>query len=131
MKHCPNPECGGITKFKIVSEFNDKAKNCSDCKTLLVDGPAPGPEELGGRPEPDPDIELVLLLVESDEARLILIEEALDMAEIPYMAKGEKIQDMFGFGRTMGFNPIAGPVEIHVRSTDLDAARKAVAEILG
>jgi hypothetical protein len=23
MKHCPNPECGGIEKFKIVSEFND------------------------------------------------------------------------------------------------------------
>jgi hypothetical protein len=131
MKHCPNPECGGIEKFKIISEFNDTAEICSDCQTRLVYGPAPGPDELGDRPEPDPDIELVPLIVADDQVQLTLIEEALDMAEIPYLAKGEHIQDLFGSGRSMGFNPIAGPVEICVRSTDADAARKAVAEILG
>ena len=131
MKHCPNPECGGIAKFKIISEFNDTAETCSDCQTALVAGPAPRPEELGGRPEPDPDIELVPIFVASDQAKLIIVEEALDMAKIPYLAKGEHIQDLFGYGRTMGFNPIAGPVEIFVRSTDADTASKAVAEILG
>ena len=131
MKHCPNPECGGIAKFKIISEFNDSAETCSDCGTSLVQGPAPRPGELGDRPAPDPNIELVPLLMASDKAQLIFIEEALDMAGIPYMAKGEEIQDLFGFGRMVAVNPLTGPVEIYVTSTDADAARKAVAEILG
>ncbi len=63
MKHCPNPDCHGMAKFKIVSEFNDTADICSDCQTPLVDGPAPRPDELGGRPKPDPNIELVPILV--------------------------------------------------------------------
>lgn len=130
MKHCPNPECGGIELFKIVSEFNDSATVCSDCGTTLEPGPAPRPEELGNRPEPEPDLELVPLLVARDQADLILLEEALDMAQIPYMAKGEGIQDLFGFGRMTVVNPISGPVEIYVTSTDVEAARKAVASIL-
>ena len=74
MKHCPNPDCHGLAKFKIVSEFNDTATICSDCQTPLVDGPAPRPEELGDRPEPDPNIELVPILVVREEAKLVLIE---------------------------------------------------------
>ena len=131
MKHCPNPECGGIKKFKTVSEFNDTADTCSDCQAPLVDGPAPRPDELGGRPAPDPNIELVPILVARDQTQLILIEEALDLAKIQYLAKGDQIQDLFGFGRLTVVNPISGPVEIYVTSTDADAARKAVAEILG
>ncbi len=135
MRHCPNPECGGLKKFKVISEFNDTAENCSDCQARLVPGPAPRPtpkpDELGERPEPDPNIELVPLMVANDQTQLILIEEALDMADIPYMAKGAQLQDLFGFGRLAVVNPIAGPLEIYVRSTDADAARKAVAEILG
>ena len=131
MKHCPNPECGGMEKFRIISEFNDTAEICSDCQTRLVYGPPPRSDELGDRPEPDPDIELVPFIVAGEQVQLTLIEEALDMAEIPYLAKGEHIQDLFGCGRAMPFNPIAGSVEIYVRSTDADAARKAVAEILG
>ena len=130
MKHCPNPECGGIEKFNIISEFNDTADICSDCQTPLVDGPAPRPNELGGRPKPDPDIELVPILVEREETKLILIEARLEEAGIAYMAKGEQIQDLFGFGRLTVVNPITGPVEIYVTSTDVDAAREALAEIL-
>ena len=131
MKHCPNPDCHGLANFKIVSEFNDTATICSDCQTPLVDGPAPRPNELGGRPEPDPDIELVPILVVREETKLILIEARLEEAGIGYMARGEKIQDLFGFGRLTVVNPITGPVEIYVTATDVDAARKALAEILG
>jgi len=130
VKHCPNPECGGIELFKIVSEYNDSATVCSDCGTTLVPGPAPRPEDLGDRPAPEPDLELVPLLVARDQADLILVEEALEMAEIPYMAKGEGIQDLFGFGRLTIVNPVSGPVEVYVTSADAVAARKAVAEIL-
>ncbi len=138
MKHCPNPECGGLKKFKMISEFNDTAEICSDCQTRLVYVHAPRldelggrPDELGDRPEPDPDIELVPLIVADNQVQLILIEKALDMAEIPYMAKGDQIQGLLGFGGLTFANPVSGPLEICVRSTDADAARKAVAEILG
>jgi len=131
MKHCPNPECAGIDKFKIVSEFNDTAETCSDCQTPLVDGPAPRPDELGDRPQPDPDIELVPILVVREEAKLILIETRLEEAGIGYMAKGEQIQDLFGFGRLTVVNPITGPVEIYVVADDAEKARLIVADILG
>ncbi len=36
MKHCPNPECGGLKKFQIISEFNDTATLCTDCGATLV-----------------------------------------------------------------------------------------------
>jgi hypothetical protein len=73
----------------------------------------------------------VPILVEREEAKLILIEARLEEAGIGYMAKGEQIQDLFGYGRLTVVNPITGPVEIYVTSTDVDAARKALAEILG
>ena len=130
MKHCPNPDCGGIAKFKIVSEFNDTATICADCETPLVDGPAPRPEDLGGRPEPDPDMELVPILAVREETKLILIEGVLEQAEIPYLAKGEQIQDLFGFGRLVIVNPITGPVEIYVSSENAAEARRLVAEVL-
>jgi hypothetical protein len=130
MKHCPNPECGGIAKFKIVSEFNDTAAICSDCQTPLVDGPAPRPEDLPDRPAPDPDMELVPILQVREETKLILVESVLEEAKIPYMAKGEQIQDLFGFGRLTIVNPITGPVVIYVSSDNAEMARQLVAEVL-
>jgi hypothetical protein len=130
MKHCPNPACGGIEKFNAVSEFNDTATVCSDCRTALVDGPAPRPEDLGGRPEPEPDLELVPIIVARDEAQLILIESVLGQAKIRYLAKGEQIQDLFGFGRLVAVNPITGPVEIYVAADDAAEARRILAETL-
>jgi hypothetical protein len=130
MKHCPNSDCPGIALFKIVSEYNDSARTCSDCGTPLVDGPAPRPDDLGDRPEPDPDLELVPILVTRDEAQLILVENRLEEAGIAYMAKGEQIQDLFGFGRLTVVNPITGPVEVYVASDEAPAARRIVAEVL-
>ncbi len=130
MKHCPNPECAGIDMFKIVSEFNDSATVCADCNSALVDGPAPRPEELGDRPDPEPDLELVPLLVIRDEARLAMVEARLEEAGIRYMAKGEQIQDLFGLGRLTAVNPITGPVEIYVAADEVEAARQIIADVL-
>ena len=131
MKHCPNPECGGLAKFKIVSEYNDSDTLCADCQAALVPGPGPNPDDLVGRPEPTPDVELVPLMEVRDQSQLILIEEALDLAQIPYMAKGERIQDLFGFGRATIVNPISGPIVIFVTSTDAEVAREVVEAFLG
>ncbi len=80
--------------------------------------------------DPDPNLELVPVLVTREEALLILIEGRLDQAGIPYMAKGEQIQDLFGFGRMVAVNPITGPVEIFVTFDDAEAARRIVAEVI-
>ena len=130
MKHCPNPECGGIAKFNIVSEYNDTATICVDCEAPLVDGPAPSPEDLPDRPAPEPDMELVPIIQVREETKLILIESVLEEAKIPYMAKGEQIQDLFGLGRLTVVNPITGPVVIFVSSDNAEKARELVAEVL-
>ena len=132
MKHCPNPECGGIANFNIVSEFNDSATDCSDCGTRLVSGPAPTPEELRGKgkPAPEPDLELVPVFIANDKAELIVIEGVLEQAKIPYLAKGEHIQDLFGFGQLVAVNPITGPVEIYVSADHAEPAREILAEAL-
>ncbi len=129
MKHCPNPECSGLAMFKIVSEYNDTSTVCADCETPLVDGPAPDPRKLDTGPKPDPDIELVPLVAIGDEHGLALVEGLLESAGIPYLARGKHIQDLFGFGRLVAVNPITGPVEIHVRSSDLAAAREILEDI--
>ena len=41
MKHCPNPDCGGLAKFKIISEYEDHVTECADCGAPLAGGPAP------------------------------------------------------------------------------------------
>ena len=129
MKHCPNPECHGLAEFKIVSEYNDTSSVCADCGTPLAEGPAPDPATLDDRPEPDPDIKLVPLVSIQDEPGLALVESSLEAAGIPYLARGEHIQDLFGFGRIVAVNPITGPVEIQVRESDLAAARQILADI--
>jgi hypothetical protein len=132
MKHCPNPECGGIAKFKIISEFNDSATSCSDCGGRLIEGPAPRLEDRikESSSAPEPDLELVPVYLAENEPELLLVESVLKQNEIPYLAKGEQIQDLFGFGQLVVVNPITGPVEIHVRMDDAEAARELLAETL-
>ena len=129
MKHCPNPHCAGLEKFRIVSEYEDTATACADCGTALSAGPAPEPDEIEGRTAPEPDMELVTLTAVRDERQMVLLESELEAGGIPYLAKGKHIQDLFGFGRLVQVNPITGPVEIVVRADDLKAAQAILAGI--
>lgn len=126
MKHCPNPQCHGLEKFGFVSEYEDSATACGDCGGALLDGPAPT-QDAGEAP--DPDMELVPLIKISDTTLVMLLESQLEASGIPYLAKGEHLQDLFGFGRLVQVNPISGPVEFLVREDDLEAARTVVAGI--
>ncbi|MBU2501231.1 MAG: DUF2007 domain-containing protein [bacterium] len=128
MKHCPNPSCGGREKFGIISEFTDEATVCSDCGGVLVDGPAPDAHD--GLPEPEPDLQLVPVLSVTSESDLLIIESLLADAGIPYLARGQQIQDLFGIGRLVGVNPITEPVEFLVAAGDHDAARSVLADFL-
>lgn len=129
MKYCPNPECSGLQKFQTISKFNDTATVCADCGTTLVAGPAPDTLP-STEPAPDPDLELVPVLTASQEADVVIIESLLAEAGIPYLARGEQIQDLFGLGRIGGVNPITGPVEFTVAAADAEAARRILAEFI-
>jgi len=129
MKYCPNPECGGLQKFQTISEFNDTAILCADCGATLASGAAPDTLP-GSKPAPDPDLKLVPVLTASQEADIVIIESLLAEAGIPYLARGEKIQDLFGIGRVVEVNPITGPVEFTVAAADVEAARQVLADFL-
>ena len=129
MKHCPNPDCAGLKKFHFPSEFNDTATTCADCSTLLRNGPAPE-DILPPRTAPNPNLRLVPVLQTAEEANLLVIESLLASAEIPYLAQGEQVQDLFCFGRSMGGNPIIKSVEILVADTDFEDARRILADFM-
>jgi hypothetical protein len=84
-----------------------------------------------GRDDTEPrDIELVTVLESGDTAVIAVAESLLDGAEIPYLARGEMIQDLFGLGRLTAVNPITGPVVIQVDRADLADAQLLLADLL-
>jgi len=93
-----------------------------------VDGPAPDAHD--GLPEPEPDLQLVPVLSVTSETDLLIIESLLTDAGIPYLARGEQIQDLFGIGRLVGVNPITEPVELLVSEPDLETARGILSDFL-
>lgn len=130
MKHCPNPECPGLEKFKIVSEFEDTASVCSDCGAALALGPAPRPDgQREGRPEPDPDLELVMVGTLTAEPDIILAESQLDEAGIPFFTQGDVLQDLFGMGRLVEVNPLIRPVRFFVPADQAEDARALLEDI--
>lgn len=76
------------------------------------------------------DIELVTALESGDTAVIAVAKSLLEGAEIPYLARGEMIQDLFGLGRLTAVNPITGPVVIQVDRADLDDAQLLLADLL-
>jgi hypothetical protein len=132
LKHCPNSACPGIEKFNAVSEFNDTALACSDCGGRLVTGPAPDLADLEDHPEVAEETvtDLVPVFITQGEAELRLAESVLNQHSIPYLARGEQIQDLFGLGRLTAVNPITGPVEIHVALDKAEVARELLAATL-
>lgn len=78
----------------------------------------------------DNDLDLATVLATSDLGLIDIAEGLLDGAGIPYLAKGEGVQDLFGLGRLTTVNPITGPVEIQVNTSDADSARQLLAELI-
>jgi hypothetical protein len=136
MKHCPNPKCEGREKFKTISEFEDSAQTCSDCGTSLIDGAAPELEPYFGSEMdreqnrvPDPNLKLVPIFTTGDESILAIAESLLISAEIPFLIKGDKIQDLFGIGRLVAVNPITGPVDLFVAEDDAATAGEILQDL--
>jgi putative signal transducing protein len=106
------PECG--------SEYREGFVQCADCDVPLVDTPPLEPFH--------PEGELVTVLETPDPGLIALAESLLLGADIPYLKKGDQIQDLFAAGR-LGINPVTGPVEIQVLPDQVEAARAALTEL--
>lgn len=101
-------------------EYEEGAEHCSDCGAALVTGPPVEPAE-----ETHPDVVLERVYATGNPALIPIVKSLLEDAEIEYLAKGETIQDLFGWGRIgAGFNYITGPVEFFVSSEDAPTARE-------
>lgn len=107
------PECG--------SEYREGFTHCNDCDVDLVE-PMVEPME-------EPDAQLAKVWSGTNPAILPLVESLLDEAEIPFMKKGEAVQDLFAGGRLLGLNPVVGPVEFWVRSEYAEQATELLAGV--
>lgn len=82
------------------------------------------------RNDPEP-LDLVTVIESTDATLLTLMKALLDEAEIPYLARGEALQNLFGLGQLgTGFNPLIGAVRIEVRRDQADAARALLSDFI-
>lgn len=73
--------------------------------------------------------ELVTIFASSDLAELAVAKLVLESEGLPFITKGEGVQDLFGWGRLGGMNLITGPVQLQVRRQDADLARELLEEL--
>ena len=88
---------------------------CPECQVELVDQ-RPGPA-------PAPNMELVRVFVATDEGLSEIAKSLLEGENIEYLARGDRLQDLFGWGRFgTGFSYIVGPTEFWVSTEDAERA---------
>jgi hypothetical protein len=76
------------------------------------------------------DITLVTVFRSSDLTVLAIAKSILAAVAIEFIAKGEVVQDLVGWGRfPSGMNLVAGPEEIQVRAEDERDARMLLARL--
>ncbi len=102
------PHCG--------AEYIEGVTACADCKVALQVDPPPSPDPPG-------DLNLVPVLETGNAVRTALVKSLLEDAQIPYLARNDQLQDLFGFGRLVPVNPISGPVIFLVPDEYADEAR--------
>ena len=110
------PRCG--------AEYQPQVTECADCGVPLV---ATLPADRDDATTED--LDLVPVFSGVDPGLLALAESLLGDEEIPFLARGEGIQDLFGLGRIGNYNPIIGPVVILVLREDVARARAALADL--
>src|SRR5262245_15758373 len=74
----------------------------------------------------------ITILATGDRGQIAFAKSLLDDAGIPYVVKGEGVQDLFGMGRLgASYNFITGPAEIQVHVNYEDEARELLDKIDG
>ena len=74
--------------------------------------------------------EPVTVLETGDPGLLAVAKSLLEGAGIPYFAKGEALQNLFGAGTFgTGFNVVTGPVELQVAESDAAQAHALLIDL--
>jgi hypothetical protein len=111
------PECGG--------EYREGFVHCADCDVDLVADPPQA------HTDPLHEVDLVTVLETGDPSELLFAESVLREAGIPFVKRGESLQELFALGRLgTGFNPIAGPILLQVSEEQADAAAQLLEEAM-
>src|SRR5262249_8399325 len=85
--------------------------------------------ELPPAPQPEPPTEYVTVLEAGNPAVLAVAKSLLESAQIEYLALGEALQDIIGWGRLGPGNFITGPVRVRVRREDEPEAREILRDL--
>ncbi len=107
------------------AEYLPDVAECADCGVPLVHEDALPPVPAADTE----DLDLVTIVELTDAGRLALAKSLLDDADIPSLARGDGLQDLFGLGR-ISFNPLIGAVKMQVRRADEARAREVLTELL-
>jgi hypothetical protein len=100
--------------------IHESADLCPHCGGEMLALPGPPPE---------PNLELVPVFRTGDAGVVALAKSLLEGEGIEYMARGDGLQDLLGWGRLSGFNSIVGPVEFVVRSDDAARVRALLRDL--
>ena len=104
------PRCG--------DEYRPGFTRCTDCDVDLVEKPPAKIEEA----EP---LELVTVLETGDQSMIAVARSVLEAADIPCIARNEKLQNLFGWGTIgTGYNVAMGPIRLQVLREDVEVARE-------
>jgi len=71
----------------------------------------------------------VTVLETSDQGLIAIAKSLLEEADIPFFAKGEGVQDLFGGGRIGAFNIVTGPIQLQVQADEADDARELLKDL--
>jgi len=97
------------------AEFRRGFRKCSVCGVALVKALPP---------EPQPEyVDWKTVLVAQDENVLMVARSRLEAEGIKCFTVND-VQDLFGPGRIVGFNPMIGPLELQVLAKDVKKAKK-------
>jgi hypothetical protein len=115
--HCAS--CGG--------KYSKGTKTCPRCGIDLVSYKSV--DDFLERKPATVDVAFVTVYETSHLPELALIKGALEAAGIPYVAKGEELQSLFGAGLLGGFNPVTGAVQIIVEKRRAKEAREIIEDL--
>jgi hypothetical protein len=118
---CPDCDLELVEELPAV---DIRTTECPDCDLELVEESTAADIDIAEWKE------MVTIATISDAAFLLVAKSILQDAGIPYLAKNEGVQDLFGVGRLgTGFTIFAQPVELQVPREFVDDATRLLDEI--
>lgn len=103
------PDCG--------DEYRPGFTRCTDCDVDLV-------EQRPTAEEPSA-LDMVTVLETGDQSLIAVAKSVLEGAKIPFIARNERLQNLFGWGTIgTGYSVAMGPIQLQVAKEDAATARE-------